>query len=246
MKILLVITTGRSVFKETLDMLADNINLFSHFTNHQIDLCVSYDSKFKGLTKKDFLYETTKSHLFREIFYIGPEDVDKYQKLLTQLSVQPSVIAAFVEITGYGNKRNLILIEAMQKKYDVVIFWDDDEYPVACLQSPSVLVWKETDIIGQHLDALSTGADISTGFLTGYKITVPKQMNTFLESKTSRLLESALGIGNDVVKKGTFLHSENSIKIPIEIPKPHEMMATAGGNWLGGGNSALRGKSIRD
>ena len=151
MKILLAITTGRGNFKDTIDLLVKNFSTFGHFQTNSIGVAVNYDCSFLGLKDDDFKYDTKLSKKFSEKIYIGKKHVSKYVEFMKNRGVCEEIAVVLSQSTGYSNKKNLVYLEAYKKGYDIVLFWDDDEYPYSCMTDGEDISWVQTDVLGAHL-----------------------------------------------------------------------------------------------
>ena len=151
MKILLAITTGRSSFKDTLDLLVQNFSTFGHFESNSIGVAINYDCSFLGLRDEDFDYNKRLSKKFSEKIYIGQKHTLKYIEFMKRMGVDEDIAVILSQSSGYSNKKNLVYLEAYKRGYDIVLFWDDDEYPYACIIDDENISWVQTDILGAHL-----------------------------------------------------------------------------------------------
>lgn len=247
MKILLAITTGRKNFKDTLDLLANNFSIFSHFNDNFIGVAINYDCSFSGLKDDDFIYDTKLSRLFHEKIYIGQKHVFNYLKILKGCDVDDEIAFILSQPAGYSNKKNLIYLEAFKRGYDIVLFWDDDEYPYVCSLSGDSISWMLTDILGSHLAAYKNySADVAFGFFTGYASPIPLNLNQRITKKTARCLGRALSVASDVVNSETFI---NINKIFIGLKGEHleikEIKWIDGGKWISGGNLSVSVSAVR-
>ena len=239
-KVLIAITTGRSIFKYTLDMLAANFLNFGHFEENQIGVVVNYDPTFCNLPAEVFLYNGKYADHFSEVLYIGPDDIQCYRSKMRSLGLGTDAIELLCQARGFGNKKNLILLRALLSGYEFVLFWDDDEYPVVCLEESDRISWQQTDILGAHLCELTTGADVASGFWTGHVFPSVPGINRILSNHTAIVLGEALALGTETHTKSSFLSSERSFEIGRHIPKAAEIHTVRGGKWVSGGNLSIR------
>jgi len=242
MKILVAVTTGRAMFSSVLDMIAENVRMHGHTTMHTVGVMINYDTTFTGLSDAHFIYQNHDA-IFSEVIYASNGDLEKYKGILRRHGLPEDAIRGILQPAGYGNKKNIILMEAIARAYDLVIFWDDDEYPVACMRSERDLHWMHTDILGAHL-AADRHIDVAFGFRTGHVSPIPPNIGTYLSSQTARLLGQALAVGNDVVTESSFVDPQASFVALAETPPLQEIAASGGGKWIYGGNLSMRTKSI--
>jgi hypothetical protein len=236
-------TTGRSVFKYTLDMLAANILHFGHFEENQIGVLVNYDPTFCNLRPEEFLYKGKYVSCFSEVLHIGPADIQCYQSKMRALGLNTDEAELLCLARGFGNKKNLILLRALLNGYEFVLFWDDDEYPVICLEEPNGIAWQQTDVLGAHLSELTIGADVTSGFWTGHVFPNVPGINRILKNRTARMLGEALGRGTETHSKYSFISCKKSFEIGRNIPNAAEIIAVGGGKWVSGGNISIRMQS---
>jgi len=247
MDILFAITTGRADFKGTLDMMAENFDYFGHFEGNRIGLAVNYDCSFLGLQDEDFVYKTGYSRLFQEVLYIGQKHVKEYVDLMTKCGIGYGLAQTLSQATGYSNKKNLVYMEAIKRGYDVVLFWDDDEYPLACSLSDDLISWLQTDILGAHISAYTDfAADVAFGFFTGYASPVPLNLDQRFSGSTAYRLGDALSVASDVVDANTFIKTDQIFKgLDGGCLKFKEIEPIDGGKWISGGNLSVRVDAVR-
>lgn len=246
MKILLAITTGRKNFKETLDLLVKNFLMFGHFESNYIGVVVNYDCSFLGFNEKDFTYNTNLSKMFNDKIYIGEKHVSQYIKFMQGKGIDEGVAKILSQSSGYSNKKNLVYLEAYKRGYDIVLFWDDDEYPYVCMIDGENISWIQTDILGAHLLAYEKySADVAFGFFTGYASPIPAILNYRLSRETAVGLGDALSVASDVVNKKTFIDVDKIfIGLNCDNLDIKEIEMIDGGKWVSGGNLSVKVKSV--
>lgn len=77
----------------------------------------------------------------------------------------------------YGFNRNQVLMEAILKNIDILIFVDSDVIPSVLTLSNGELVLEEIDFVGEHLASLMGGAQITTSEYSGYNILPPARFD---------------------------------------------------------------------
>jgi hypothetical protein len=246
MKILFTITTGRSDFKETLDLMSKNFKNFDHFSNHEIGLVINYDCSFLGLSDDDFKYDNEYAKLYKETIYLGQKHVDQYARQMEECGIEPEIAQTLSQATGYSNKKNLVYLEAIKKEYDIVLFWDDDEYPVICNLSGESINWVQSDILGAHISAYEKySADVAFGFFTGYASPIPLNLDKKLSIDTAKYLGDALAVASDVVDPSTFIKTDKIfIGSNEECLETKEIEFVDGGKWISGGNLSVKVSAV--
>lgn len=131
------------------------------------DLLYQVDSK-----KEDFYKISNKTYEKIKIKYITPEDIENYKQELVESGILNAQEADLFFGYGYAKARNTLLYNALKHGMDYFLFWDDDEYPVACIQKDKKLEWKLQDNILVHLKYIEN-ADITFGQRCGYNSPIP-------------------------------------------------------------------------
>ena len=67
---------------------------------------------------------------------------------------------------GYAKARNSILYEAVEEGIDYLLFWDDDEYPLAALRDGRNIKWEKQKNVLQHIKHIKD-ADVTYGYRCG-------------------------------------------------------------------------------
>lgn len=248
MKILFAITTGRDDFKGTLDLISRNFNFFNHFNNHEIGLAINYDCSFLGLSDADFVYNSKHAKIFNEIIYFGEKHVSDYIELMKSGGIDSKIAQILAQSIGYSNKKNLVSLEAIRRGYDIVLFWDDDEYPFICNTFDDKIFWAYSDILGAHVSAYKNfSADVAFGFFTGYASPIPLNLDKRLSKKTAKHLGSALSVASDVIDTKTFIKTDEIFKgVKNEHLLTKEIGLIDGGKWISGGNLSVSVKAIKN
>ena len=78
-------------------------------------------------------------------------------------------------LVPYGINRNAIIMEALLRGVDILIFVDSDVCPSVLSMKNGRPVLEEIDFIGRHLKALNTGSQITTSEYSGYHILPPAE-----------------------------------------------------------------------
>lgn len=161
----------------------------------KITIFLMYDLHYQGAKKEDFYNINPEVFKLVNLKYITEEDIERVKKeSLDIISKQESDL-----FFGYGHAkgRNTIMYIALKSKMDYLMFWDDDEYPIACLKDGKNVVWKKQNNILEHLKAMEH-ATISNGYHCGYVSPIPyiKFNEDIKEEKFKSFIEA---ISNDIV-----------------------------------------------
>lgn len=141
--------------------------------NDKIVFYILYDLKYKNCNKEEF-YRINKEVNNKNIVikHIDVEDIENTKKEIEkQYKLSRQDVNLFIG-NGYGRARNTILYYSLKDKIDYLLFWDDDEYPVACIKEENNLKWIEQENLLQHLKYI-TDYDITVGNRCGYMSPIP-------------------------------------------------------------------------
>lgn len=108
-----------------------------------------------------------------EIKYITPEDIEEEKKILrSRYNISKPDIDLILG-SGYAKARNSIMYFALKRKMDYLMFWDDDEYPIANIKNENgEIEWEKQDNILQHLKYIEN-ADLTMGYRCGNMSPIP-------------------------------------------------------------------------
>ena len=195
--------TGRKSFQNVLRAYVFHLEE-SHFLDGgrvSLNLFVAFDPGYEGTTRADYEgVEPRVRRLFDGAYFYSPQDIEAEAGRLADRGVAPREEARLLLGNGYAAQRNMILYQAMQKGMDYLIFFDDDEYPMAVTNSNSsgVALWSGQQVIEAHVKYLQF-SDITNGYHCGYVSPLPSlDMDGILDGETFRRFVSA--ISSDVLK----------------------------------------------
>ena len=194
--------TGRKSFSRVLNAYAASWNFSmknENMPNIELSLFVAYDTDYNHTQTTDYTnLPQDIVDLFEDITFSGIKDSRKRTERYCReygLSEQDS---SFLFDNGYAGKRNRILLAAVEKGVDYLLFLDDDEYPIAVTQGDHQCLWSGQRIFRQHLDSI-THADITCGYHCGYVSPIPRI--TFNEKLSMDSFKDFIyAISNDAVK----------------------------------------------
>lgn len=172
---------------ETLDLKKYALHLF-----------IAYDLKFTNTELND--YQITDEEILSlvdSVHYLGRAAIANEAADLVEKEVITTKEAKLIFGEGYGMKRNAVLYFALINKMDHLIFFDDDEYPVANVRMDDRLVWEGQAVLAAHIQSLQN-ADITNGHHCGYISPVPGiEFNDILTEQDFRTFIEA--ISNDII-----------------------------------------------
>ncbi|HZG43994.1 MAG TPA: hypothetical protein VEY93_13650 [Longimicrobium sp.] len=237
--VLVVITTGRPSYRQAAESLRLNIERWQPAVS-RVDLLINFD----------ITYQQTCETAFKEppppplapgglVHFAGPDFIRTADWLEAS---ERSALEFISPSTGYGQKKNACLLFAVRRSYDVVLFWDDDEYALHVERGNDGVRWTSSDVIGAHVQGRG---DVTFGFWTGYVSPIPDSFFTEVDRTTRTILTDALGPITDVVEESTFFERAATYCIASARDRPAvEICETRGGKWISGGNLGLRRAAV--
>lgn len=167
--------TGRKNFQKVLNSHIYNLKesgLTEKF-NVSLNLYVCYDLSYNNTRRKDF------TNIHKDLFelieradFIGKQKRIEETDLLIEKKVLSAYEAGMIFGRGYAAQRNEVLYSAIKDKMDYLIFFDDDEYPVAVTNTRQTAVWGGQHVLTTHLKYIAN-ADITHGHHCGYISPIP-------------------------------------------------------------------------
>jgi hypothetical protein len=238
-RVLVIVTTGRQLVHRTLAALGA-IFRDKRSQGVQVGLLINYDPSFRGLRPEDFLVSKKISELFDSVEYLGPAELLLARTALcSRFGLSSEEVDILVPGNGYGCRKNLGLLHAVSRGFDCVLFWDDDEYPCVWAGGENGDTWYQTDVLGAHLSAIGSGADVSFGFWSGFVSPVPQDLPTFFSPPLLLALGRALSIATESFTVDSFRDSFKSLQAIENPPGREEIKPYRGGKWISGGNLAI-------
>lgn len=134
---------------------------------------ILYDLSYQNTAREEFYQvsaEVYKDNI--DIRYISPEDIEEEKKkIMVRSELKKEDVDKFIG-NGYGRARNTIMYFAVKEKMDYLFFWDDDEYPVACVKKENEVKWIEQTNLLEHIKHIKN-ADVTMGLRCGYMSPTP-------------------------------------------------------------------------
>ena len=133
----------------------------------------------------------------RNSYFIGTKSVNNEIAHLTEKNIIDKREALLLFRKGYAGKRNSVLYFALKNNIDHLIFFDDDEYPLAVTMTKDKCIWSGQHVLLTHLNYI-TDSDITHGHHCGYISPIPYiEFNDVLSESDFRLFIEA--ISNDIL-----------------------------------------------
>jgi len=193
--------TGRpnvcKVINNTYEQLIDQFK----YTNKQVKLTIFilFDLKYQYTTRLDFYGIIPAVYKNIKIRYITPEDIEEEKKkLMARRDLTKAEVDLFLG-HGHAKGRNTLMYYALKSNMDYLLFWDDDEYPVACIRDDEnkEIIWKEQDNIAMHLKYIED-VDVTIGHHCGYISPIP-YVELGEDVNQEKFRDYIEALGNDII-----------------------------------------------
>lgn len=238
--------TGRSnvcniinnYFKNMLEQLKDSDRPVN------ITLFVLYDLSYQGAERLEFYKIIPAVYKDINIKFITPENIEEEKKrIIAKTEITEEEVNLFLG-NGHAKGRNTLMHFAYRDHMDYLLFWDDDEYPIACLKEENKISWKMQNNLKVHLDNIEN-SDITIGYHCGYISPIPyiNFKNNDEENQFRNYIEA---ISNDII-------SWESIKNKMQLDNgvtyadpniasgqgAYELQWAGAGKWVAGSTLCL-------
>lgn len=127
---------------------------------------ILYDTAYLNSSEEEFYQILPKVYEEIDIKHITSEDIENNKKEIVEVYHVTEEQASLLIGRGYAKSRNTILYEAIKKDIDYLLFWDDDEYPLASVKGGGIIEWIKQKNVLQHLKYIEN-ADITFGYRCG-------------------------------------------------------------------------------
>ena len=192
--------TGRKHFKNLIKMYVNNWKESGliHNPNIAIHLFIAYDLSYTNTAIDDYtITDLQILKMLDYIYYLDEDTVSNEIKMLVEKDIITLDEAKLIFGRGYAMKRNAVLYFAIKRKIDYLVFFDDDEYPVANIKINNTILWKGENVLLTHIKNLMY-ADITHGYHCGYISPIPQiKFNSELSKKKFRVFVEA--VSNDII-----------------------------------------------
>lgn len=193
--------TGRANVCEIINHYYQEIIEQLRKTKYQIKVTffILYDTQYQGTNEEEFYKILPQVFEEFNILYITPEDREKEKE---QLEKQEHLTKEEVELffgNGHAKGRNTVLYFAKKYRMDYLLFWDDDEYPVACIKQKDKIVWEKQDNIIKHVEIMEQeNADVTIGYHCGYISPIP-YLNVSDDIEEANIADFLEAISNELI-----------------------------------------------
>lgn len=170
--------TGRANVCKVINSYYNNIleQLESYDGKVNVTFFILYDLSYQYTKRTDF-YNIIPD-LYRKnisVRYITPEEIDTEKEILVEKYNLSKDEAELFIGHGHAKGRNTVMYYALKEKMDYLLFWDDDEYPVACIKDDKGKIeWKKQNNVIDHINYMQKEkANITRAYHCGYISPIP-------------------------------------------------------------------------
>lgn len=247
MKMAVGFVTGRPNVCKVINNMYDHMleQLKDLNPNIKLTIFILFDLSYQKTTRVDFYSVLPQVYKNIKVRYITPEDIEEEKKKLIGRYGFTKKEVNFILGHGHAKGRNTLLYYAAKSKYDYLLFWDDDEYPVACIKNEdNTITWKKQNNISKHLEYIQD-SDITIGYHCGYISPIPYiEINKDINEDMFRKYIEA--ISNDIISwdsiKENFKKNNGVTYANPEIADGkgvYEIQKNGAGKWIAGSTLCL-------
>lgn len=133
---------------------------------------ILFDLTYQFTTRIDFYGILPEVYKHMTIKYITPEAIEEDKKKIISKFDVSKEDANLLLGKGYAKARNTILYYALKRNIDYLLFWDDDEYPLACVKDGKELDWIKQANVLEHIKHIED-VDVTFGYRCGFMNPLP-------------------------------------------------------------------------
>lgn len=245
--------TGRpnvcNVINNTYEQLVDQFKNVDK--KIKLTIFILFDLKYQYTTRVDFYGIIPGVYKDIKVRYITPEDIEEEKKkLIARKNLSKSDVDLFLG-HGHAKGRNTLMYYALKSNMDYLLFWDDDEYPVACIKDEQTneIIWKEQDNIAEHLKYIDD-ADVTIGHHCGYISPIP-YVELGQDINQEKFKDYIEALGNDIISWESIkekFEKDNGITYALNNyangDEYYEIESDGTGKWVAGSTLCLNLKHI--
>ena len=238
--------TGRKSFRTVLKTNVYNWKEsgVTEIDNVSLNLIVAYDLKYSNTKATDYTNLSPEVlDVLDSASFINKEVIEREITYLISEGVITEQEAKLFFGSGYAAKRNAVLYMALKNNLDYLVFFDDDEYPMAVTNTKSTVIWGGQQVLATHLKNIKD-ADITNGLHCGYISPIPYlDFNEVMSESMFRLFIEA--ISNDIVnwdvissvmKNGGVTYADTKVLVNENI---EEVEQINGAKFISGANLCI-------
>ena len=211
-----------------------------------ITIFILFDTQYQQTPREEFYKILSEVNDEICVKYITPEDI---KEEIESISIEKNMNKDDIEFFlghGHAKGRNTVMYYAMKYGMDYLLFWDDDEYPIAVLKENGKNEWIMQDNILKHLEFMkSKKADVTIGYHCGYISPIP-YIDFNEKFKEQDLKEFIEVISNDIISWESIrekMKNHNGVtyanKEIMEKNVSFEIQTDGVGKWVAGSTLCL-------
>ncbi len=170
--------TGRSNVCKVINSYYNDVlrQIEDYDVKVNITFFILYDLSYQYTKRTDF-YNIIPD-LYRKninVRYITPEEIENEKIVLSEkYNLSKDDVELFIG-HGHAKGRNTVMYYALKENIDYLLFWDDDEYPVACIKGENGKIeWKMQNNVIDHIKYIEKeNADVTRAYHCGYISPIP-------------------------------------------------------------------------
>ncbi|MBP3708235.1 MAG: hypothetical protein J6J36_06485 [Clostridia bacterium] len=212
----------------------------------EVTIFILFDTSYQQGKRKEFYNILPEVYKNIDIKYITPEDIGEEVKMLVARQNMDIDDMNFFFGHGHAKGRNTLMYYAIKNSMDYLLFWDDDEYPVAVLEEKDKKKWIKQDNILKHLNYMDEEkADVTIGYHCGYISPIPyidytddfneQDMKDFIEAISNDII-SWESIREKMVKNNGVTFADPNIASGNDA---YEINSIGAGKWVAGSTLCL-------
>ncbi|MBP3801258.1 MAG: hypothetical protein J6I85_04395 [Clostridia bacterium] len=213
----------------------------------ELTIFILFDTSYQSGRREEFYHIIPEVYKDINIVYITPEDIqEEIKKLVARENMNYDDMNFFLG-HGHAKGRNTVMYYALKHKMDYLLFWDDDEYPVAVLDNNGKIDWQKQDNILKHLNFMDEEqADVTIGYHCGYISPIPyiDYTEDFGEQDMKEFIEV---VSNDIISWESIrekMNNNNGVtfarKDLADGKGAYEIESDGVGKWVAGSTLCLK------
>lgn len=213
---------------------------------------ILFDLNYQMSARNEFYNIIPSVYKNTDVKYITPEDIEEEKKILASRYKIKKNDVNLILGQGYAKARNCIMYFALKSKMDYLLFWDDDEYPVSCVEQDEKIVWQQENNILTHLNNIED-ALVTMGHRCGYMSPIPPVdfNQTMKEEDFKKYID---GVSNEAVSwenvKKQISENRNGIMLAdksiLEKREVVKMENVGSENWLLASGICINLRKLKD
>lgn len=214
-----------------------------------ITLFVLYDLTYQGAERIDFYKIIPAVYKDINVKFITPENIEEEKKrIIAKTKITKEEVNLLLG-NGHARGRNTLMHFAYRDNMDYLLFWDDDEYPLASIKNNNKIIWKHQDNINMHLKYINN-ADVTIGYHCGYVSPIPyvDLENEIQENQFKNFIEA---VSNDILSWDSIKYKmQNNNGVTYADPQianeqgVYEIQQEGAGKWVAGSTLCLNLQNI--